>query len=555
MPEKRGKESKLAKAIAEAAVGNNTEKELDENFDDETTAKVSEYNENDEKHSEIEDDDDDWKLDFETNPAASTLSERSSLRTQNAPELGSFASDDRYKGKKVSRKSAELSRIDGDNTVSTIDEKEQAAAELGYLLEGGSDEDSEEDVNVSSEDEEAKLNGDSVINGKDTLDNEIDYGAFGGMSEDEGTDDEESVEEDGDIAEERIKLNNEQDEPSISITGKNDSNEYQKGLAIKSQMVVWDRLLEYRIQLQKVLQNINKFPQHDSWSTYVENLKVDQEPTVTENANNKTSATIKSCQSSLTNLLDLLLSTKTKLIKNNPELKRAYTSDDDDEISIDHIPSKKRKITDYESLLNAQHEKYITYRNDTIERWNDRTRIAMGSSNSTKGKQTSSFGSLELSTLKQIQHILSDTPRLVRRTQYKRTSYKVLGKVLDKNERDSDEDSSDSEDENQSQNKKSHEEYDSEIFDDDDFYHNLLRELIERKSGSDERQQDNWLQIQKLRAKSNRRKVDTRASKGRKIRYDIHAKLVNFMAPVVNKMPGQISEEAKNELFNSLFKS
>ena len=348
MPEKRGKESKLAKAIAEAAVGNNIEKELDENFDDETTAKVSEYNENDERHSEIEDDDDDWKLDFETNPAASTLSERSSLRTQNAPELGSFASDDRYKGKKVSRKSADLSRIDGDNTVSTIDEKEQAAAELGYLLEGGSDEDSEEDVDVSSEDEEAKLNGDSVVNGKDKLDNEIDYGAFGGMSEDEGTDDEESVEEDGDIAEERITLNNEQDEPSISITGKNDSNEYHKGLAIKSQMVVWDRLLEYRIQLQKVLQNINKFPQHDSWSTYVENLKVDQEPTVTENANNKTSATIKSCQSSLTNLLDLLLSTKTKLIKNNPELKRAYTSDDDDEISIDHIPSKKRKITDYE---------------------------------------------------------------------------------------------------------------------------------------------------------------------------------------------------------------
>jgi len=468
--------------------------------------------------------------------------------------LGSFASDDRYKGKKVSRKSADLSKIDDDNTVSTIDEKEQAAAELGYLLEGGSDEDSEED-DVSSENEEGKLNGDAVLNGKDTSDNEIDYGAFGGMSEDEGTDDEESVEENGDIAEERETFNNEHDEPSISITGKNDSNEYHKGLAIKSQMVVWDRLLEYRIQLQKVLQNINKFPQHDSWSTHVEKLKVDQESTVTGNTNNKISATIKSCQSSLTNLLDLLLSTKTKLIENNPEMKRAYSADDDDDFSIDHIPSKKRKITDYESLLNAQHEKYINYRNDTIERWNDRTRIAMGSSNSTKGKQASSFGSLELSTLKQIQHILSDTPRLVRRTQYKRTSYKVLGKVLDKNERDSDEDSSDSEDENQSQDKKSHEEYDSEIFDDDDFYHNLLRELIERKSGSDERQQDNWLQIQKLRAKSNRRKVDTRASKGRKIRYDIHAKLVNFMAPVVNKMPGQISEEAKNELFNSLFKS
>ena len=53
--------------------------------------------------------------------------------------------------------------------------------------------------------------------------------------------------------------------------------------------------------------------------------------------------------------------------------------------------------------------------------------------------------------------------------------------------------------------------------------------------------------------------IDGRASKGRRIRYDIHAKLVNFMAPVAyqggSSASGyQISEEAKNELFNSLFK-
>ena len=38
-------------------------------------------------------------------------------------------------------------------------------------------------------------------------------------------------------------------------------------------MVVWDRLLEYRIQLQKILQNINKFPQHNSWPFFVENIQ------------------------------------------------------------------------------------------------------------------------------------------------------------------------------------------------------------------------------------------------------------------------------------------
>lgn len=102
--------------------------------------------------------------------------------------------------------------------------------------------------------------------------------------------------------------------------------------------------------------------------------------------------------------------------------------------------------------------------------------------------------------------------------------------------------------------------HDEEIFDDDDFYHQLLRDLIEKKSSSAGEGDlgQKWLQIQKLRSKS-KKKVDRRASKGRRIRYDIHAKLVNFMAPVAHQGGSsasgyQISEEAKNELFNSLFK-
>ena len=41
------------------------------------------------------------------------------------------------------------------------------------------------------------------------------------------------------------------------------------------------------------------------------------------------------------------------------------------------------------------------------------------------------------------------------------------------------------------------------------------------------------LRYQAMKAASQkRRNVDTKASKGRKIRYDIHQKLVGFMAPV-----------------------
>ena len=58
-----------------------------------------------------------------------------------------------------------------------------------------------------------------------------------------------------------------------------------------------------------------------------------------------------------------------------------------------------------------------------------------------------------------------------------------------------------------------------------------------------------YIEIQRMRNKL-KKQVDTRASKGRKIRYDVHEKLVNFMAPVDTS---QITDEAKDQLFKSLF--
>ncbi|KAK7889083.1 hypothetical protein WMY93_024643 [Mugilogobius chulae] len=95
---------------------------------------------------------------------------------------------------------------------------------------------------------------------------------------------------------------------------------------------------------------------------------------------------------------------------------------------------------------------------------------------------------------------------------------------------------------------------DQDIFDDDDFYHQLLRELIERRtSAADPNDQvamgKQWLAIQKLRSKI-KKKVDTKASKGRKVRFHVHSKLVNFMAPTDH---GAMTDEAKSELYRGLF--
>ena len=57
---------------------------------------------------------------------------------------------------------------------------------------------------------------------------------------------------------------------------------------------------------------------------------------------------------------------------------------------------------------------------------------------------------------------------------------------------------------------------DPTIFDDTDFYQQLLRDVIDSRNGSGGG--DDWMAVQK--AQKSKKQVDTRASKGRKLRYD-----------------------------------
>ena len=133
--------------------------------------------------------------------------------------------------------------------------------------------------------------------------------------------------------------------------------------------------------------------------------------------------------------------------------------------------------------------------------------------------------------MSQVNQIMANPSRLVARTRVRRSEYRRLGG------------------EARGVEGEVGGEGDGETFDDSDFYHQLLRELIDRKTGGGGEGRQ-WLQVQKLRAKM-KRKVDTRASKGRKVRYDIHSKLVNFMAPVAD--PTMWGDAARNALFSSLF--
>ena len=91
---------------------------------------------------------------------------------------------------------------------------------------------------------------------------------------------------------------------------------------------------------------------------------------------------------------------------------------------------------------------------------------------------------------------------------------------------------------------------DDKIYDDADFYGLLLKELLEQKSQESVAASNIDLDFSARREARTKKNVDTKASKGRKLRYTVHEKLQNFMAPEDRRSWG---ERQTDDLFGSLF--
>ena len=87
-------------------------------------------------------------------------------------------------------------------------------------------------------------------------------------------------------------------------------------------------------------------------------------------------------------------------------------------------------------------------------------------------------------------------------------------------------------------------------YNDDAFYQSLLRDLIASRAHSVSSELQPVLPTKLHESGSSKKSVDTRASKGRKIRYTVHEKLQNFMAPEDRTT---WTDSARREFFGSLF--
>ncbi|XP_062279519.1 protein AATF [Scomber scombrus] len=474
----------------------------------------------------------------------------SALRKHNTDLL--TETDRRYVGKRVSRKQL-LMDIEGSGEEEEEEDDDDDEEEEEEDEEEGS---MEEDEELEDKEDTNKLS--SKMKSGDMFPQGVDFHKLTegmddlGVSEEDDDDDDSGEEDEGSDEGSDDDEMEDDDEGAVRTFSKEKvDEEVEKGNAVKNQLALWDQLLEGRIRIQKALMTTNQLPQPQTLPEFKR-----QGGAEVAGALKNTHKALKALQRSLLELHDQVLyhnpDTKT-IALGKPEGAQSedeeINSDEDEEEPMKEEGPLKRKLemAEYPDFMAKRFAAFQPYCNTTLQKWHDKTRLTMG-------KSTKGFGAFDRNILTQVEQVLMDHERLVRRTQTKRSDYRVLGKK-EASTITSETVPEEGEEAEHKMKANAHlKDLDEDIFDDDDFYHQLLRELIERKtSAADPNDQvamgKQWLAIQKLRSKI-KKKVDTKASKGRKVRFHIHSKLINFMAPVDNS---SVSDEARNELYRGLF--
>ncbi|XP_057255491.1 protein AATF [Pezoporus wallicus] len=417
----------------------------------------------------------------------------------------------------------------------------------------------DEETDPSAKTKESKFSFQNITDFEKFTEGMDDVGISEGEDEDEddasmeeGSDEEEYESESHDSVEET--KDHEDDGGVMTFSKGQETEEVEKGKAVKNQLALWDQLLEGRIKMQKALVTVNRLPQPDTY------------PTFRKEGGQEFDNAVENCCKALEALMKVLVELQDELLYQYPgtrhlvDGKQSKTESDDeipsssDEEQVDKaqekrrsLPKRKLKLEEYPEFIAKRYADFRTYRNSVLQKWHEKTKLA-------SGKVGKGFGAFERSILTQIDHIMMDKERLLRRTQTKRSVYTVLGKQERETHPIPESLPENSEVLPESESNRHLKDIDEEIFDDDDFYHQLLREFIERKTTSlDPNDQvamgRQWLAIQKLRSKI-KKKVDRKASKGRRIRYHVHSKLVSFMAPIDHCT---MNDDARTELYRSLF--
>jgi len=341
---------------------------------------------------------------------------------------------------------------------------------------------------------------DSEENGQDSEEDEDEDGTDATDMSDEEEDEREALPQDEpeDRAELRKIMATEQKAVAASISAAN-KQDAEKGRAVKKQRTTFDSLLNTRIKMQKSLIATNTLvaPTDEGYESQISEAQdaLDAAETAAYNL-----------WSSLTAFRDQLTTARTGEKRKRPAFSAKTPTD---------------KLWAY---TREQEEQAVPQRNMVLQKWSTKARGVTAQPQSGRLNNTAQATIIDV-----LNEHLTAPDRLLKRVHTPRSCAPVqlAARVLE----------------------------DPKIYDDADFYGLLLKELLEAKSASSEgltaatNLDLSNMNTMRREAKT-KRNVDTKASKGRKLKYVVHEKLQNFMAPEERAKWG---ERQTDELFGSLF--
>lgn len=302
-----------------------------------------------------------------------------------------------------------------------------------------------------------------------------------------------------------------QDQKSVATTLTEGAKaDAEKGKAVQAQRKAFDTLLNTRMKLQKALVVANSLSAIDISDSEIKESK----------------DVVSAAEDAALKLWNNINSLRTSLQSSRTGSKRSHS-----EYTAD--TPLYTLWEDTERYENSQ----IQQRNSTLNFWSTKCRATSAAATQSQNRLNQSVKEQQLSDILAGQ--LSDMSRLVAKTRLARSCAPIQAAATSKNS------------------KAVEEKEDAlPIYDDADFYSTLLQSLISQRSSEATTSLGNlnlnmnmqpWEAARQAKVK---KLVDTKASKGRKLRYTVHEQIQNFMAP---EDRGAWGERQAEDLFGALF--
>ena len=457
-----------------------------------------------------------------------------------------------YQGKRTSRKAMEDAWAgEGDDDDDDDSAEGMDADDLARMEREAVDDDDDEDDDDGSDDGDDMEVGDS---GDDDLSGDDDE-VMDDDEDDEDASDDGDDGDDDDLAAELAAFRREEAEANRLAAAK--SQNAVKGAAVRRQNEMWEKALQTRIVLQRALNASAKMPTPPYAVTLC-------------SADANVTRAMATCAAAARGALDALCSLQAALIDGNPAIAEAAAAGSNpaaggegEGATTPAGGGKKRKASSAMAAVSkfgllaapasevwksvdSVYERYAAFRDVSIDRWHRKAQVQVGkmSGGGGGGGGGGEMRAFNQSVSSQVASAMRIPDRLIRKSQPPaHLAPRRLGepaaaaKAAPTGDRTEDLDEDDLE-------ARAHAEARvEELYDDADFYEQVLKEFLESAGAG--------AGLAAASKPAKRRKiVDRRASKGRKLRYHVQQKLVNFCAPVELEVPPW-AEKIFGQLFAS----